>query len=164
MDVVTFARKALEQSFGLFNVVADGMTTEQYNWKPEGTANVIARSHVHAMSSVDFFITGTLQGAPMTWPTFAQANGLPANPTEIWGHTGDIDLAAMKEYQAQVQRSALEYVGSMNDADFDREVETPFFGKKTAAFLIGLTCVHVVGHAGDIAAIKGLQGLKGLPF
>lgn len=164
MDAVTYAKKALKQSFGLFNMVADGMTDEQYNWQPEGTANSIAKSHVHAMSSVDFFISGTLKGEQMQWPAFALANGLPGNPTEIWAYTGAIPLAAMKEYGASVQNAALEYVDSLKESDLDREIDTPFFGKQTLAFLVMLAGTHSVGHGGDMSAVKGLRGLKGLPF
>ena len=164
MDAVTYAKKGLVQSFGLFNTIADGMTGEQYNMNPAGTANSVAKSHVHAMTAVDFFLNGTLKGGQMLWPAFAQANGLPDNPTEIWGYTGAIPLAAMKEYGASVQKSVLEYISTLTDADLDRELDTPFFGKQTAAFLIQLADMHTMGHGGDMAAVKGLQGLKGLPF
>jgi hypothetical protein len=164
MDAVSYARKSLEQSFWLFNVIADGMTDEQYNWKPEGTANSIAKSHVHAMSSVDFFINGTLKCSPLEWPPFASAHGLPANPADIWACTTPVSLSAMKEYTASVQKAVLEYVDSLKGEDFDREVETPFFGKKNVAFMVGLAAVHTMGHGGDMSAVKGLQGLKGLPF
>lgn len=164
MDAVTYAKKALEQSFGLFNTVADGMTDEQYNMKPAGTANAIAKSHVHAMTAVDFFLNGTVKGGQMLWPAFAKANGLPGNPTEIWGHAGAIALAPMKEYGAKVQASVLEFVGTLSDDDLDREIDTPFFGKQTTAFMIMLAGMHSVGHCGDMSAVKGLQGLKGLPF
>jgi hypothetical protein len=164
VDAVTYAKRSLEQSFKLFNVIADGMTDDQYNWKPEGTANSIAKTHVHAMTSVEFFITATLQGREMEWASFAKAQGLPANPTEIWGHTGRIALAPMKDYGATVQAAAIAYVEFLSASDLDREVDTSFFGKKDVAFIIGLTNTHVMGHGGDMAAIKGLQGLKGLPF
>jgi hypothetical protein len=164
MDAITYAKLGLERTFGLFNTIADGMTPEQYNWKPGGTANPVAKTHVHAMTSVDFFITGTLAGAEMRWKTFAPQQGLPANPMEIWGYSGEVSLDALKEYGQAVQTSALDYVASLKDADLDREVETAFFGKQTAAFMIGLTGIHVMGHGGDISAVKGLQGLKGLPF
>jgi hypothetical protein len=164
MDAVTYAKLGLERTFGLFNTIADGMTPEQYNWHPGGTANSIARTHVHAMTSVDFFITGTLACAEMRWKTFAPQQGLPANPMEIWSYTGDVSLDAMKEYGRAVQDAALAYVGALNDGDLDREVDTAFFGKQTVAFMVGLAGIHAMGHGGDMAAIKGLQGLKGLPF
>jgi hypothetical protein len=159
-----YAKKALEQSFWLFNMIADGMTDEQYNSKPQGTANSIAKSHVHAIATVDFLLNGTVKGGQMDWPAFAAANGLPGNPMEIWDHTGAIPLAAMKEYDAKVQKSAIDYVGSLSESDLDREIDTPFFGKQTAAYLIQLAGMHAVGHGGDMSAVKGLQGLKGLPF
>jgi DinB family protein len=164
MDAVTYAKLGLERTFSLFNTIADGMTPEEYNWNPAGTANSVAKSHVHAMTSVDFFINGTLACAEMSWKAFAAANGLPGNPMEIWGFGGDISLDAMKEYSRGVQKAALDYVASLTDADLDREVETPFFGKQTAAFMVGLAGIHAMGHAGDMSAVKGLQGLKGLPF
>lgn len=164
MDAVTYARKTLEQSFHLFNVIVDGLTDEQYNWKPEGTANNIAKSHVHAMSSIDFFINATLVGGQMIWPELVAQHRLPENPTEIWAHASPLPFAPMKEYGIRVQKSALDYVSSLSGADLDREVDTHFFGKKNVAFLVSLSGVHAMGHGGDIAAIKGLQGLKGLPF
>jgi hypothetical protein len=164
MDAVTYAQQHLKRTFGLFNQIADGMTAEQYTWKPAGTANAIAKTHVHAMTSVDLFINATLASAEMRWKTFAAEQRLPANPMEIWGFSGDISLDAMKEYSRGVQDAALEYIATLTDGDLDREVDTAFFGKQTAAFMIGLTAIHVMGHGGDIAAVKGLQGLKGLPF
>jgi DinB family protein len=164
MDAVTYAQQGLKRTFGLFNQIADGMTPEQYNWKPAGTANAIGKTHVHAMTSVDLFINGTLAGAEMRWKAFAAEQGLPPNPIEIWSFSGEISLDAMKTYSHGVQEAALAYVASLTDPDLDREVDTAFFGKQTAAFMIGLTGIHVMGHGGDMAAVKGLQGLKGLPF
>jgi hypothetical protein len=164
MDAVTYAGQGLKRTFTLFNQIADGMTPEQYNWKPGGTANAVAKTHVHAMTSVDFFITGTLTGGEMSWKTFAPANGLPANPMEIWSYSGEVSLDAVKEYSQGVQQAALAYVASLTDADLDREVDTAFFGKQTVAFMVGLAGIHAMGHGGDMSAVKGLQGLKGLPF
>jgi hypothetical protein len=154
----------LERTFGLFNQITDGMTPEQYNWIPEGTANPIARTHIHAMTSVDFFINGTLASTDLRWKAFAAEQGLPANPMEIWAFGGTVSLDAVKGYSKTVQQAAVEYVASLTDADLDREVETAFFGKQTAAFMIGLAGIHAMGHGGDMAAVKGIQGLKGLPF
>jgi hypothetical protein len=164
MDAVTYAKTNLEGSLGLVHTCAQGLDEAQYNWKPGGTANVIAKSHVHAMTSVDFFIIGIVKGGELGWTKVAQTTGLPASPLEIWGYEGTIPLAAIAEYSANVQKSALDYVATMKDADLDREIETQFFGKKSAAWLLQLAGYHAVGHAGDMAAVKGMQGLKGLPF
>ena len=150
--------------FGLVGQCAGGVDDAQYNWKPGGTANSAAKSHVHAISSMDFFINGTVQGKEMLWASFASKHGLPESPLAVWGYEGTIPVEAMKDYSKSVQDAVLEYVGSLSDADFDREVETQFFGKKSVAWLVQLAGMHAVGHAGDMAAVKGMQGLKGLPF
>lgn len=164
MNTAEYAKSSLEGMLGLVGTCAGGMDDAQYNWKPGGTANSAAKSHVHALTSLDFFITGTVQGKPLLWGEFAAANELPANPMEIWAFEGTVPVEAMKEYAKSIQDNALEYVGSLSDADFDREIETQFFGKKSVAWLVQLAGMHAVGHAGDMAAVKGMQGLKGLPF
>jgi hypothetical protein len=164
MNAGEYAKGQLEMAFGLVNACAGGMDDAQYNHAPGGTANTAAKSHVHAMTSTDFFLNNIAQGKQLLWPEFAATNNLPANPMEIWVFAGEVPLTAMNEYARQVQNSALDYVGSLGEADFDREIETQFFGRKSVAFLIQLAGMHAVGHAGDMAAVKGIQGLKGLPF
>ncbi len=100
----------------------------------------------------------------MIWPAFASKHGLPPNPMEIWGHSATISGAAMKEYAEQVQKVTLDYIGTLSDADLDRQVDTQFFGMQNVAYLLQLAAMHAAGHAGDLAAVKGSQGLKGLPF
>ena len=40
-----------------------------------------------------------------------------------------------------------------------------FAGRKIpAGELLMISVVHTASHAGEMAAIKGIQGLKGLPF
>jgi hypothetical protein len=166
MNTVEYAKANLESCLGLLGACAGGMDDAQYNWKPGGTANPAAKSHVHAITSVDFFINGVVRGhmQGLLWNEFAPKNGLPQNPMGVWTFDGTVPYAAMMDYAAQVQKGAVDYVGSLTDADFDREIETQFFGKKSVAFLVQLAGTHAVGHGGDIAAIKGIQGLKGLPF
>lgn len=166
MNGVEYAKSNLESCLGLLGTCAGQMDDAQYNWKPGGTANTAAKSHVHAISSVDFFITGIVRGEmqSLQWGGFAAKNGLPENPMGIWTFEGNVPYAAMQEYAQSVQKGALDHVSTLKDEDLDRELETNFFGKKSIAFLLQLAGMHAVGHGGDIAAVKGLQGMKGLPF
>jgi uncharacterized damage-inducible protein DinB len=164
MDAVTYAKTDLESAFGLLNVCAGGMDDAQYNWAPGGTCNTIAKSHVHALTSIDFFVNGIISGRPMLWAPVAQAHALPQSPLEIWKHEGAVPKTVMDEYAQHVQKSALDFVAGLTDAELDREIETQFFGTKSVAWLLQLTSTHSTGHGGDIAAVKGMQGLKGLPF
>jgi DinB family protein len=164
VNAVTYAKTALESDLGLLGACAGGMDDAQYNWKPSGTANSAAKSHVHALTSIDFFINGNVRGVDLLWAAFAPKHNLPANPMGIWTYDGAIPVAAMQEYAAELKTAVLDYIGTLKDDDLDREIETQFFGKKPVSFLIQLSGMHAVGHGGDIAAVKGFQGLKGLPF
>jgi hypothetical protein len=164
MNAVDYAKSQLEAEFGLLNTCAGGMTDEQYNWNPGGTCNIAAKSHVHALTAIDFFVLGTVRGEGMLWPAYASKLGLPANSLEIWKHEGTIAYAGIKEFGDKLQNETLAFVSSLSDSDLDREIETQFFGKKPVSWLLQLAGYHAVGHGGDIAAVKGMQGLKGLPF
>jgi len=164
MNGVSYAKMQLEQAFGLLNLAADGMTDEQYNLDPQGTCNSASKTHVHSLTAVDFFVLNRAKGADMLWPKFATEHGLPANSTEIWGFDGVIPMATMKQFAEQLKAASVEYVASLKDDDLDKKVNAGPFGEQTIAFLIQLGGMHAAGHAGDIAAVKGMQGLKGLPF
>jgi DinB superfamily len=159
-----YVKLQTEQAFGLLKIAADGMDDAQYNLDGPGTSNAAAKSHVHALTAFDFFVMNRAKGSDMLWPQFAVTHGLPANSLEIWGHGGVIAGAAIKEFAEQMQKATLDYIATLSDADLDREVDTQFFGKQSLAYVLQLAAMHCAGHAGDVAAVKGSQGLKGLPF
>lgn len=164
MNAASYAKLQLEQAFNLMNAASDGMDEAQYNWAPAGTCNSVAKSHVHAVTSIDFFLNSVAQGKPLAWPEHGPKAGLPANPMEIWSFSGAVPMAAINEYSRQMQKAALAYVETLSDGDLDREIDTQFFGKQSLAYIVQLVGLHCAGHTGDISAVKGAQGLKGLPF
>ncbi len=164
MKATDYVKLQTQQAFGLLKMAADGMDDAQYNLAGPGTCNPAAKSHVHALTGFDFFVLNRAKGGEMLWPHFGPKHGLPANPTEIWGFVGTVPSAAVKEFAEQMQAATLSYISTLSDADLDREVDTQFFGKQSVAYVLQLAAMHASGHAGDVAAVKGMQGLKGLPF
>jgi len=164
LKATDYAKLQTEQAFGLLKMAADGMDDAQYNLDAPGTCNAAAKSHVHALTAFDFFVLNKAKGDDMLWPQFGPKHGLPANPTEIWGYTGTVSGVAINDFAEQMQKATLDYISTLSDADLDREVDTEFFGKQSMAFVLQLAAMHAAGHAGDVAAVKGMQGLKGLPF
>ena len=164
MKATDYVKLQTEQALGLLKMAADGMDEAQYNLDGPGTCNAAAKSHVHALTSFDFFVLNKAQGVDMIWPSFASKHGLPPNPMEIWGHGANISADDMKAYAEQIQKATLDYIATLSDADLDRQVDTQFFGMQNVAYLLQLAAMHATGHAGDVAAVKGMQGLKGLPF
>jgi hypothetical protein len=164
VKAVDYVKLQTEQAFGLLKIASDGMDDAQYNLDGPGTCNAAAKTHVHALAAFDFFVLNKAKGADMIWPAFATSRGLPPNSQEIWGHKGNISGADIKEFAEKVQKATVEYVSSLSDADLDRQADTQFFGVQSVAYLLQLASMHAAGHAGDLAAAKGAQGLKGLPF
>ena len=164
MNAMDYAKLQLHEAFALMDACVGDLDDDHYNWKPGGTCNPIAKSHVHAVTSIDFFVNGVLKGAAMEWPGVATAHGLPANPMQLWQSEARIPLTAIKDYAKSMEAIALDYLSSLSEADLDREVETQFFGKRDVSYIVQLVGMHMAGHTGDMAAVKGIQGLKGLPF
>ena len=164
MNATTYAKLQLQRSFDLLNVATQGVDDSQYNWKPAGTCNPVSKMHAHALSAIDVFINGIIKGSAPNWPEFAAKNGWPADAMEVWGSDATFSLQSTEEYGKKMQEMALNYVSTLSDSDLDREVETRFFGKQSVGFVLQLLGEHTAAHAGDISAVKGMQGLKGLPF
>ena len=164
MKAKDYARTQVEGALDFLATCAKDMDEAQYNHKPEGKCNSAAKLHAHALSGADFFVTGVLAGKPSKWPEFASQTGLPENAMEIWGSDATISPTVMQAYAEAIKGPILEYVDSLSDEDLDREIDTRFAGKQTIAWVLQLAGSHTVGHAGEISAVKGTQGLKGLPF
>jgi hypothetical protein len=70
-----------------------------------------------------------------------------------------------EEYAAAVFARTEGLVGGMSEADMDRLVEGITPNTAPARMLIAnIGLIHVNEHAGEIAALKGVHGLKGLGF
>ena len=56
------------------------------------------------------------------------------------------------------------YLANLPDSELERKVQG-VLGEYTLGWGIAiLLCQHAAQHSGEIAALKGVQGLKGLPF
>lgn len=164
MKATDYVKLQTEQAFGLLKMATDGMDDAQYNLDAPGTSNAAAKSHVHALTAYDFFVLNKGKGGDQIWPQFSSKHGLPANPNDMWNYSGTISGAAVNDFSRDIKAAVMEYIATLSDEDLDREVDTQFFGKQSLAWVLQLASMHAAGHAGDVAAVKGMQGLKGLPF
>jgi len=164
MKAIDYARTHVEGALDFLATCAKDMDEAQYNHKPDGKCNPAAKLHAHALSGADFFVTALLAGQPSKWPDFASQTGLPENAMEIWGSDATISPSVMQAYAEAIKGPILEYIDTLSDEDLDREIDTRFAGTQTIAWVLQLVGSHTVGHAGEISAVKGTQGLQGLPF
>lgn len=150
----------------VLTIVSD-LTPEQFAYRPGGTANPIGPTLHHIIATHDRIINEFIQGRDTQWVrgNWADKLGLPST------HRLEPDLAeferfdftAYRPYIDAVYEEALATIPTIGPADLDREVPG-FRGPVRLGDLIGRTLLlHIATHLGEIAAVKGLQGLKGLP-
>jgi len=84
----------------------------------------------------------------------------------IWQREGwRLNLPAFDEFRREVAASALRLVDAMSEAELDREASWIRGPERPVAMLWQTIFInHGLGHCGEISAIKGMQGLKGLPI
>lgn len=73
------------------------------------------------------------------------------------------DTVTLFDYQATVRIATGRYLNQLTAEKLISTVEFHGQGVAVAQILPSLV-IHLVGHAGEIAALKGVQGVKGLPF
>jgi uncharacterized damage-inducible protein DinB len=164
MKATDYAHTQVEGALDFLATCAKEMDEAQYNHKPEGKCNPAGKLHAHALSGADFFVTAMLAGQAPKWPEFASQTGLPVNAREIWGSDVTIKPSVMEAYANAIKDPILAYIDTLSDEDLDREIDTRFAGTQTVAWVLQLVASHTLGHAGEISAVKGTQGLQGLPF
>jgi hypothetical protein len=171
------AQEAVKQQLGFWhgilgNVMADCGDQELNANLPNAHIGSIASIYAHAVFSEDGIVNGLLQGKPALYEsggweakTGVKWPGIPPLQTPEWSAAVKMqDRAAFDEYARAVYANTEAYVGSLSDADLDRKTQGPI-GETTVGFMvINILGTHLTGHAGEIAALKGVQGLKGLPF
>ena len=171
------AQEAVKQQLGFWHgilgqVMADCDTKALNARLPGASIGSIASIYAHAVFSEDGIVNGMLQGKQ----TLYEAGGWEAKTGAKWPGTPPLqrpewsaavnmkDRPAFDEYAKAVYAATEAYVGSLSDADLERKTQGPI-GETTVGFMvINIVGTHLTGHAGEIAALKGVQGLKGLPF
>lgn len=145
-----------------------GMTDELFNWQPPGLTNAINAIFLHLNSSEDHYIQRIIQGQSRVWERDnwedmigANAPGRGKGWSEIQGATFSLD--SVLPYQAAVRSATDAYISSLTPEELSRKVAF-IGGERPVADVLGAFVIHTAGHAGEIAALKGIQGVKGLGF
>jgi hypothetical protein len=76
---------------------------------------------------------------------------------------GSLALEPVLAYQQVVRAATDSYLDKLTPDELERKVKFAGGERTVAAMLILLTS-HTICHAGEIAALKGVQGSKGLPY
>jgi DinB superfamily len=135
-----------------------------------GNVNAIGAILAHAVGSEDFFVQRMMKNEPLIfvsggWGAKTGIN-LPDQPQQSpdWTDGVKVDWATFMPYAQAVFASTESYIAGLSESDLDRVIEAPFGKQPLGAFLASIGTFHFTEHLGEIAALKGVQGLKGLPF
>lgn len=170
MDTLTLLKKLNASKNEYADALLADLTEESLNWAPPGTANSIGVTLLHLAGGDDFFIVCTLQNQPSSWTAegWDAKIGLaspPGGSPETWQAARSAWLPlehVLACYQAGAAATNA-YLEQLTDADLDRTV-TLFGHSSTVGDILIMIFNHAIGHLGEIAALKGIQGMKGLPY
>ena len=169
MDAKTYVEKQIANMRSLTDDVVKDTTEDQFNWLPPGKLNPISAVLIHILGGEDFFIQNILQSKPRVWETGAWGAQIGIQIPPSPGHDWDecrctrLALAPVLGYAQAVRAATDAYLAGLTAEELDRQVN--FVGRTVpASQMLALLVVHAAGHAGEIAALKGMQGVQGLPF
>jgi hypothetical protein len=144
-------------------------TVEQFNWTPPGTANPISAVFVHLLNSEDFFVQTVMQGKPRLWDEGSWGQKIGVKNTPGYGGNWEefkqlnLSLEPVLAYQQVVRVATDAYLDKLTPDKLESKVKFAD-GESTVAAVFTLLACHTLCHAGEIAALKGAQGGKGLPY
>jgi len=170
MDTRSLLRAQFQQSHGFLDqVIADVPQDALDANLPGSTINSIGATYAHIVFAEDTIFNGMVKKAAPIYGAWAERVGVPPAPgpmqTPEWAASVKMNLPIFREYAKAVFEATDAMLAGFSEAELASEFDTGFIGKMPLAqFLGGIGLYHVTGHSGEIAALKGVRGLKGLPF
>ena len=164
--------EVLQQAVGfatyyIQQVMAD-VTPEDAHRDPGGTMQTIAATYAHAVISTDWQIHSFFHGQPALyegeWAGKTGASAVRPDITAEWGKSVQVDLPQLNAYAQAVFGALMPYVAA---ADLDQMIDLSLIGSESQSLgwcLGNLVAGHLSALTGQIAAVKGLYGLKGDAF
>jgi hypothetical protein len=171
LDAVALLREQLHQAHWWLDETVGAVSVEQLHWcSPEGVMPVAAQ-YAHTVLAEDHLVNAVVRGGTaLMMSSWAGKTGIselpPAGDWSTWSRAVRIDLAAAREYAQAVYAETDAYLASLDAADLSREIDpSPIpLGPTKIATMLTIVLGNTYTHAGEIASVKGLQGLKGYPI
>ena len=170
VDPVALVRSNVSDAHWLLEHVVSEVAEEQLHWAPPGTANTIAATYAHVVGSEDAFVQETLlEGMALAKSAWAGRSGISrpilrrGSDWFQWSRRVRVDLGAARAYAAAVYAATDAYLAGLDADALALPPSAPVPGGQPLSWLINnLLVEHAALHAGEIAVLRGLQGLRGL--
>lgn len=176
MDIIDFYRLEQQRIHNWMRNSISDLTSHEWHYTTEGRANNIAFLVWHCVRTEDNILRFILLGRPTIWvegnwherlhlPPRVQGTGMATEEARAF-HIAD--TALFMEYVEEVWREFEAYLASISDGGkelSERVVTVKPLGNMPAIQAIGQVCIsHLFIHFGEIAALQGELGKKGLPI
>jgi uncharacterized damage-inducible protein DinB len=170
-DLRTVLINRLEMAWQTIDFTVADLTDEQLHQHREGAQiGTPASIYLHVSWVEDMVVNQMLQGNDTVYNRQGWAEKMPDAPVHLgpstleWAVSVHLPAAATAmEYAAAVRGDVREYIANLSDEDLDRLVPW-FVGEVPLAEVLSYFVWDVANHTGEIAAMRGLAGMKGLPF
>ena len=142
------------------------LTKDDLLWTPPGVTNPIGTTLLHVLTGEDRLIQSVLQGKSSLWEAdrWYERIGVIRLPVRGDDWTGvdltSLQVPALFSYVQVVEQATMSYLHLLDDTDLEEQVEV-YGQKQTRAESLFSIIIHNTSHAGEIAALKGLQGMRG---
>lgn len=162
METLALLKQQVANARREFTGVMQDVTQEAGNWQPPGLANSIVDLYFHTVMGQDRTIS-RVSGKPALIEQWTTKLNVPTefrhNPESSRALRADV--ATLKQYGDAVFGAVDAYLGSIKNDDLDRQLEGPRGPVPIVNTLSTMLVTHPCEHAGEISAMKGVQGFKG---
>jgi hypothetical protein len=168
MDYIEWVKNEIADCHVMGDQVLEGLTEEVAHWEPGGTTNNIAQLIAHLTMGQDRAVNVAIRGGQSVFELqgWAGKTGIPPDRGAVWTKGWRLKLEAFREYRTEVNSSVKAFFEIAQPSDFEGEVQWGAPGMmRSRLWVLGMPATaHLRFHSGEISTIKGLQGLKGLPY
>lgn len=166
METLEYIKSQITYATSGWDGILKDLTDDQCNWTPPGTCNSIAATVLHVYGAEDSLIQSKLKHQSPLWEIegWADKIGVSAIPdpnnqwTEVKRNT--LPITTLLAYGQRIHSATNHYLSTLIPEELEREVEL-LGSTRSVAETLSFLVIHLTRHSGEIAVLKGLQGLKG---
>ena len=171
--LVDFIRSSMRQLLGSYNDAIGDLTLEQLHWRANDHGCTTAFILWHYYRTLDNVIQFVIQRKPTVWleegwdekfglHRIAQGTGMSLEDAQALRINSKEDFLT---YMDAVAKATDEYLAGLDDAALEQTTTVKPMGEMPVRDAIGAMCLtHGFTHLGEIAHLRGLMGLRGMPI
>lgn len=167
MELIDFIRSQADAALRMLAFSVEDLDDEVAHYPPGGTANSIAQILAHVVTGQDLLIADRIGGGTsLHESSWAEKTGIPLDRVQIWDQGAwRLNMEGFEAYRQAVEAQSRRFLDTLTPADLDKQYAWIRGPEQPVARLMQTIFInHALGHAGEISALKGTRGLKGLPI